>query len=115
MAANAGNQRIIPLEEGWNDEIKAKVRTVKIRSLQHDLLHQSGIDIGCRTVQIGSFSMNIFSVCIYIALRILYLFHKLARNRYHVMGQEVLLSKCFFGHCLILYLLSASPIIPTGH
>ena len=26
MAANAGNQRIIPLEEGWNDEIKAKVR-----------------------------------------------------------------------------------------
>ena len=24
--ANAGNQRIIPLEEGWNDEIKAKVR-----------------------------------------------------------------------------------------
>mmetsp|Transcript_22281 Transcript_22281/g.55184 ORF Transcript_22281/g.55184 Transcript_22281/m.55184 type:complete len:741 (+) Transcript_22281:94-2316(+) len=24
MAANAGNQRIIPLEEGWNDEIKAK-------------------------------------------------------------------------------------------
>jgi hypothetical protein len=29
MAGNAGNQRIIPLEEGWNDEIKAKVRTVK--------------------------------------------------------------------------------------
>ena len=28
MAANAGNQRIIPLEEGWNDEIKAKVRRV---------------------------------------------------------------------------------------
>ena len=26
MAATAGNQRIIPLEEGWNDEIKAKVR-----------------------------------------------------------------------------------------
>jgi len=25
MAATAGNQRIIPLEEGWNDEIKAKV------------------------------------------------------------------------------------------
>jgi hypothetical protein len=25
MAANIGNQRIIPLEEGWNDEIKAKV------------------------------------------------------------------------------------------
>mmetsp|Transcript_19408 Transcript_19408/g.39851 ORF Transcript_19408/g.39851 Transcript_19408/m.39851 type:complete len:741 (-) Transcript_19408:1236-3458(-) len=24
MAGNAGNQRIIPLEEGWNDEIKAK-------------------------------------------------------------------------------------------
>ena len=23
--ANSGNQRIIPLEEGWNDEIKAKV------------------------------------------------------------------------------------------
>lgn len=23
---NASNQRIIPLEEGWNDEIKAKVR-----------------------------------------------------------------------------------------
>lgn len=26
MAGNASNQRIIPLEEGWNDEIKAKVR-----------------------------------------------------------------------------------------
>lgn len=26
MAGNAGSQRIIPLEEGWNDEIKAKVR-----------------------------------------------------------------------------------------
>ena len=25
MASNAGNQRIIPLEEGWNQEIKAKV------------------------------------------------------------------------------------------
>jgi hypothetical protein len=25
MAGNASNQRIIPLEEGWNDEIKAKV------------------------------------------------------------------------------------------
>jgi len=25
MAAAASNQRIIPLEEGWNDEIKAKV------------------------------------------------------------------------------------------
>ena len=25
MASTAGNQRIIPLEEGWNDEIKAKV------------------------------------------------------------------------------------------
>jgi hypothetical protein len=30
MAGNAGNnQRIIPLEEGWNDEIKAKVREEK--------------------------------------------------------------------------------------
>jgi hypothetical protein len=30
MAGNAGNnQRIIPLEEGWNDEIKAKVRERK--------------------------------------------------------------------------------------
>jgi hypothetical protein len=27
MAGNASNQRIIPLEEGWNDEIKAKVRS----------------------------------------------------------------------------------------
>ena len=26
MASNASNQRIIPLEEGWNQEIKAKVR-----------------------------------------------------------------------------------------
>lgn len=26
MASSAGNQRIIPLDEGWNDEIKAKVR-----------------------------------------------------------------------------------------
>jgi hypothetical protein len=29
MAGNASNQRIIPLEEGWNDEIKAKVRKEK--------------------------------------------------------------------------------------
>lgn len=28
MAGNASNQRIIPLEEGWNDEIKAKVRSI---------------------------------------------------------------------------------------
>lgn len=26
MAGNAANQRIIPLEEGWDQEIKAKVR-----------------------------------------------------------------------------------------
>jgi hypothetical protein len=26
MAGSANSQRIIPLEEGWNDEIKAKVR-----------------------------------------------------------------------------------------
>ena len=26
MANYQNNQRIIPLEEGWNDEIKAKVR-----------------------------------------------------------------------------------------
>jgi len=30
MSGNAGNQRIIPLEEGWNDEIKAKVRLVLV-------------------------------------------------------------------------------------
>jgi hypothetical protein len=30
MAGNAGNnQRIIPLDEGWDDEIKAKVRERK--------------------------------------------------------------------------------------
>ena len=30
MAGNAGNnQRIIPLDEGWDDEIKAKVREKK--------------------------------------------------------------------------------------
>jgi hypothetical protein len=29
MAGNASNQRIIPLEEGWNDEIKAKVRSTQ--------------------------------------------------------------------------------------
>jgi hypothetical protein len=30
MAGNAGNnQRIIPLDEGWDDEIKAKVRKKK--------------------------------------------------------------------------------------
>jgi hypothetical protein len=26
MAGSSNNQRIIPLDEGWNDEIKAKVR-----------------------------------------------------------------------------------------
>jgi hypothetical protein len=35
MAGNAGNnQRIIPLEEGWNDEIKAKVREKKKRRIR---------------------------------------------------------------------------------
>ena len=66
MAANAGNQRIIPLEEGWNDEIKAKVRTVQIRML-HDLLHQSGIDIGFCTVENGPFSIEMFSFGLYFS------------------------------------------------
>lgn len=34
MAANLGNQRIIPLEEGWNDEIKAKVRNRVVLRIQ---------------------------------------------------------------------------------
>ena len=35
MSGSAGNQRIIPLEEGWNDEIKAKVRTMLVDDLSH--------------------------------------------------------------------------------
>ncbi len=35
MSGSAGNQRIIPLEEGWNDEIKAKVRTMLADDLSH--------------------------------------------------------------------------------
>ena len=34
MAGNAGNnQRIIPLDEGWDDEIKAKVREKRNRRI----------------------------------------------------------------------------------
>ena len=34
MAGNAANQRIIPLEEGWDQEIKAKVRKNDPKSQQ---------------------------------------------------------------------------------
>ena len=37
MAGNAGNnQRIIPLDEGWDDEIKAKVREKKKQENNND-------------------------------------------------------------------------------
>ena len=42
MAGNANNQRLIPLEEGWNQEIKAKVRcrgTTAMTSIDRILRH----------------------------------------------------------------------------
>eukprot|EP00562_Extubocellulus_spinifer_P030739 CAMPEP_0178717996 /NCGR_PEP_ID=MMETSP0699-20121125/22268_1 /TAXON_ID=265572 /ORGANISM="Extubocellulus spinifer, Strain CCMP396" /LENGTH=38 /DNA_ID= /DNA_START= /DNA_END= /DNA_ORIENTATION= len=33
--ANPGNPRIISLEEGWNEEIKKKVRERKMLSVHH--------------------------------------------------------------------------------
>jgi hypothetical protein len=37
MTANIGNQRIIPLDEGWNDEIKAKVSHCTVDAIIHAL------------------------------------------------------------------------------
>ena len=37
MSGTTSGQRIIPLEEGWNDEIKAKVGTAQIWILRTEL------------------------------------------------------------------------------
>lgn len=62
MAANTGNQRIIPLEEGWNDEIKAKVRTEQFRC--HTIFQiSSGFFRGACLV-IVSFSVDYCNCCL---------------------------------------------------
>jgi hypothetical protein len=43
MAGNASNQRIIPLDEGWNDEIKAKVRSKQDPRVLRRSVFRSGI------------------------------------------------------------------------
>lgn len=57
MAGNAGgNQRIIPLEEGWNDEIKAKVserinktiiQIIEYHSVRHSNQIKNGNETSC--------------------------------------------------------------------
>ena len=62
MAANAGNQRIIPLEEGWNDEIKAKVRQRKHKQGSGFVLEGSSPSSACNAIMMARKMSNVTAV-----------------------------------------------------
>jgi hypothetical protein len=57
-AINSGNPKIIPLDEGWNDQIKAKVRTERMRA------------------RIAFFSFPLFCLCVSLVLTLFFLFFR---------------------------------------